>query len=415
MRNEYPVFVDKEDYRDNYNFSGLSQYSIDLFHALQYKKDVGKTFSVWNYPPGQFKKSGKINIGYADYEVTKMPAAWVSNCNAMDEIWTSSEFCKSTFIENGVKRDVKVIPHTLNPQLWHSHKEPTNISNKRGFCFLFVSEWMPRKGIYDMLRAWFTAFSHKDDVCLILKTYLGAHGNLNVIRDDINKIRNEEFNLTKDRCAPILLYSDFIKEDVMPNFFKNADVLLAPSLGEGFGLCVAQAQMMGIPAIATNWSSLSEICNDDIGYMIDIDGLEDVSQRQIELIPAYKDAQWAKLNLDSLVDTMKHVYNNSHELKDKSQKCMDFAKSFSYDNVSKLLIESINSAMPKNSRYKHSIFFNPEDGSLCDNGSICGRVSAKVWKQITDSSFVDFFSNKKYCKIYYNTEDANNYGWVEVS
>jgi glycosyltransferase involved in cell wall biosynthesis len=412
LKKNYPVAVDKNDYPDNYNFAGLSDYNINMFHELQYVGDIAETLSVWNFPPPQFKTKGKINIGYADYEVNRMPPDWVEQCNMMDEIWTSSLFCKNVFIESGVQKNIKVIPHAIDSHLWHSSVSPLPIQNRRGFCFLFVSEWMPRKGIYELLRAWFSAFSSKDDVYLILKTYLGEYGNINNIRKEVEKIR-QEFDLTQDRCAPILFYSDFIEDHKMPNLFQCADVLVAPSLGEGFGLSVAQAQMMGIPVIATDWSALSEICNNDVGYMIDIEGTEPVSEKQVDLIPAYEDAEWAKLNINSLIDNMKHVYNNSEELTVKSKKCQDFMRKFNYDNIGNILIDNINTVLDDS--------FEPNMNSLIyfdrDSGQIGEQYTAGLYinyidkNKISENTFVDYYPNKNFLKIYY---DGMNYFWGKL-
>lgn len=411
MQKSYPVYVEKNQHRDNFNFAGLSPYMLHMFHQMEYEKDISQTLSVWNFPPSQFETTGKINIGYTDYEVTKLPELWVKNCNKMDEIWTSSAFCKRVFLNSGVKRDIKVIPHTIDSSLWNPNVEAVDIPNKRGFTFLFVSEWMPRKGIYELLRAWYRAFKHRDDVCLILKTYLGSHRNIDAIRREIVQVR-QEFNLTHDKTAPILYCPDFIEDSLMPNFFQCADVLVAPSLGEGFGLSVVQAEMMGIPVIATNWSSLVEVCNNDIGYMIDIKGLEPVSQKQIDFIPSYKDAQWAKLDEDNLIDIMRHVYNNPDELATKSKKCIDFAQQFGYQQVSNKLIRNINRVLSRNKlKDTVNIIFDKETGKIGEQYKdtvVLGRSEAQ---KITLDSFVNYFPGAKFVKVYINNSE---YLWGKI-
>lgn len=329
-------------------FDGLSQECVDMFLSLQYNRDLNDALCIWNVVPPDLGLTANVNIGYIDYEVTKMPYSWVVQCNRMDEIWTSSHFAKNVFTDCGITQNIKVIPHTIDERLWSPDVEPMNIANKRGFCFLFVSEWIPRKGIYELLEAWFKAFNNKDDVCLILKTNLGMlHDNRNAIKAEISKIRND-LGLIKDRCAPVLLFADPISEKDMPKLFKCADVLVAPSLAEGFGLSVVQAQMMGIPVIATDWGGLKEVCNREVGYMIDIQGLENVSDKQISLIPAYNGAMWAKLDVNNLIDIMRHVYRNNHELEGKSRKCYEFAQKFSYKSITPLVIKEVKRIMASN-------------------------------------------------------------------
>jgi len=45
----------------------------------------------------------------------------------------------------------------------------------------------------------------------------------------------------------------------MPEVYKQADILLFPSVREGFGLAAAEAMACGLPVVATNCSSLPEL------------------------------------------------------------------------------------------------------------------------------------------------------------
>lgn len=46
----------------------------------------------------------------------------------------------------------------------------------------------------------------------------------------------------------------------MAKIFNTFDVLLNPSMGEGFGIPVLEAQACGVPAIVTDFSAMSEVC-----------------------------------------------------------------------------------------------------------------------------------------------------------
>lgn len=46
----------------------------------------------------------------------------------------------------------------------------------------------------------------------------------------------------------------------MRDVFSSFDVLLAPYMGEGFGLPIIEAQACGVPVIVTDFSSMSELC-----------------------------------------------------------------------------------------------------------------------------------------------------------
>ncbi len=63
--------------------------------------------------------------------------------------------------------------------------------------------------------------------------------------------------------------SGFIGQQTIAECYTAADVLLAASMGEGFGLPVAEAMACGTPAIVTNFSAQPEIVGDTgwkVGY-----------------------------------------------------------------------------------------------------------------------------------------------------
>ena len=51
----------------------------------------------------------------------------------------------------------------------------------------------------------------------------------------------------------------------MPTLYQNADILLFPTVREGFGLAVAEAMSCGLPVVATNCSSLPELIDNGKG------------------------------------------------------------------------------------------------------------------------------------------------------
>jgi len=74
--------------------------------------------------------------------------------------------------------------------------------------------------------------------------------------------------------------------DDVPEIMKAIDVLVLPSLWEGFGLVLVEAMAAGKPVIATNVSNLPEIVEDGkVGYLVppqDSQQLAQALQRLIE-------------------------------------------------------------------------------------------------------------------------------------
>ncbi|HMM75439.1 MAG TPA: glycosyltransferase family 4 protein [Gammaproteobacteria bacterium] len=68
--------------------------------------------------------------------------------------------------------------------------------------------------------------------------------------------------------------------DDMPALYNRVDILLMPTLREGFGLAVAEAMACGLPVVATNCSAIPEILQDELGgYLIDAERVDDFIDR----------------------------------------------------------------------------------------------------------------------------------------
>jgi len=70
----------------------------------------------------------------------------------------------------------------------------------------------------------------------------------------------------------------------MPKVYQDADILLFPTVREGFGLAAAEAMACGLPVVATNCSSLPElIVNGKGGYLCELGNVDEFAARINEL------------------------------------------------------------------------------------------------------------------------------------
>ena len=71
------------------------------------------------------------------------------------------------------------------------------------------------------------------------------------------KSRSEELGVGND-----VIFTDFIPLQDLPIFYNGAEVLVYPSFYEGFGLPPLEAMACGTPVIASNITSIPEVCAD---------------------------------------------------------------------------------------------------------------------------------------------------------
>lgn len=138
------------------------------------------------------------------------------------------------------------------------------------------------KGVYPMRKAWdanllaFSMFAQKrDDVMLYLHTDpLGSYGGVNLFE------LIEAVGLPKEKVTFVdpISYRYGIDQKTVAALYTGMDVLLAPSLGEGFGLATIEAQACGTRVIGSNFAATAELVADD-GWLVDGQPLWDAPQR----------------------------------------------------------------------------------------------------------------------------------------
>jgi glycosyltransferase involved in cell wall biosynthesis len=105
-------------------------------------------------------------------------------------------------------------------------------------------------------------------------------------------------------------FLDFVPDEDLPSFYKNAVCFALPSLYEGFGLPVLEAMKYGCPVVTSNVSSLPEAGGDAVLYA-------------------------DPLNVDDIKKNLEAIVTNP-ELKEKLiKKGYDQVKKFSWDKTAK--------------------------------------------------------------------------------
>ncbi len=70
----------------------------------------------------------------------------------------------------------------------------------------------------------------------------------------------------------------------LANYYNIADVFVTPSIAETFGFVAAEALACGTPVVAFNSSSLPELINEEVGFVVPMNDLKMLYQRVNEII-----------------------------------------------------------------------------------------------------------------------------------
>ncbi|MGG7176953.1 glycosyltransferase family 4 protein [Clostridium paraputrificum] len=130
---------------------------------------------------------------------------------------------------------------------------------------LYVGGFSPRKNIIGLIEAFSLIQPYnRKNVKLVITGKKGLSYNK-------YKQRAEDLNIAED-----VIFTDFIPLEDLPLFYNGAEVLAYPSFYEGFGLPPLEAMACGTPVIASNVTSLPEVCYDS-ALLINPYNIEDLS------------------------------------------------------------------------------------------------------------------------------------------
>jgi glycosyltransferase involved in cell wall biosynthesis len=261
------------------------------------------------------RNTGQYRIGYALTEVNGIPKEWVQSANLMDEIWVTSVFNQSGFVESGVRRPIFVMPHGVDPERFNLGAPAFRL--KDAFVFLSVFEWSERKAPEVLLRAFNRAFRKSDDVVLFCKIMAPPWASFDI------PAAVEGLGLSHQGGRIVIDVGTYLRPEELGSLYRSADCFVLPTRGEGWGLPIYEAMACGLPVITTDWSAPAEYLSDKLAYPLRIKGL----------VPAlggrypYSGYEWAEPDEDHLCGVLRHVCEHRDEARAKGRRAAEFVAS----------------------------------------------------------------------------------------
>lgn len=156
-----------------------------------------------------------------------------------DALLCPSEFVVRTFLDKGFDSQ-KLVRHTYGFDEKVYYPDPQRPRTNGGLTMLFVGLCAVRKGVHYALEAWLQSTASRDGTFLIAGEFLPAYA---------------------DKLAPMLSHPSVRvlghRNDVA-ELMRKSDILILPSIEEGYGLVIAEAMGSGCVPIVSD--ACTEIC-----------------------------------------------------------------------------------------------------------------------------------------------------------
>lgn len=249
------------------------------------------------YPPRISDTNGGLNFQSFAWEEDRIPELYVQQFNQyLAGIGTTSNFVSRTLKKSGVVIPVRTIGNGVELPSNFASIPQYPLQTKKRIKFLHISSAFPRKGVDILLRAYFSAFTDADDVCLVLKTFPNPH---NQVRTLLKQLRGQYSH------GPEVEWIDCdLPEGKLYGLYKAVDCYVHSARGEGFGLPVAEAMLARLPVIVSPNTGMADFCNEDTAALVPY--TMEPAQSHLTEGAAY----WARPDEDILRQRMQEFYQD---------------------------------------------------------------------------------------------------------
>ena len=255
----------------------------------------------------------------------------------MDELWVPSHAAKISCENSGVKIPVKVAPHSLDMSEYKSSTAGNKVQEMLStFNFAFIGEFIERKNLQALIKAFHMEFQFQEPVNLFIKT---SKVELPQMQEFVKHIKSG-LKIRNRYREEIIITGRLEKEDYI-SVLSQCHSFVMPSRGEAFCIPALEAMALGIPVIYTQETGMDDFC---VGSAVPSKATPCFGA--VTTLPNLDTANsdWREIDITALRAAMRQAYQtwNSDEEKINREKVMDVAKTYDHKPIGYKMKELLN-------------------------------------------------------------------------
>lgn len=262
-------------------------------------------------------------LGYIPIDGIPIPFRWREVINNMDMPVVFSKFAYDNLRKVLLKKHIDFIYHGVDTEIFHpvqdkyEHKKKYNLHNK--YVIGIVARNQKRKNIPALLKAFAKFSKNKPDTVLYLHMCLIENVGWNI--PELLKLYDlgqKGKVVHTEGLTPAFGVPDHLLVEIY-NLF---DLFVLPTMGEGFGLPVLEAQACEVPVLVTDYSACTELVQDK-SQLIKVK----------DYIVLEEGVEHAIVDIDDLVDKMNFFYSHQKLARTYGKKGREFARTMRWERV----------------------------------------------------------------------------------
>jgi glycosyltransferase involved in cell wall biosynthesis len=331
---------------------------IEYIMSNSTKPETNKKFDVsvqiqlpheWN------PELANLNIGVtAGVETDLVSRDWVQSCFRMDRVVVPSQFSKKSFIDSvkdeydkrRLDKKISVVNEAFHPtflEFVDENKNDLDFSHLPEKCFLFFGQITgtdasnDRKNTFNLIKWFVEEYGDDKNVGLIIKTNSGRNTTIDkkLTKTKLDSCVNEVLSILNKKSKPnIFLLHGSMSEEEKVQLYKNKKIvaLLMPTRGEGYGLPVLEAAVVGLPIIAPMYSGYMDFASNVIDYPLEF-RFELVPKSRIDNIIFVKGCKWLDIDPLSIKKNMDLCLKQSDNRNLKNKELLKLKNNFKIENI----------------------------------------------------------------------------------
>jgi glycosyltransferase involved in cell wall biosynthesis len=247
-------------------------------------------------------------IGQFYWELSDIGSAHECGLGLVDEIWVATEYLKDVYRKH-VKVPVYVMGQAVEPP---ARRVPLPRSAfhlaEDDYIFLFTFDagsGVERKNPLAAARAFQAAFGQgSEKASLILKTR-----NAGLLQSEMERAHWRQVLELAEREPRIRVMDSTLTGEQFAGLVAASDCYLSLHRSEGFGYGPAEAMALGKPAIATDYSGVTDFCTPQTALLVNYT-LERVPPGAYPYMDRDRDYYWAAPDIEDAARHMRRLYED---------------------------------------------------------------------------------------------------------
>ncbi|WP_170222012.1 glycosyltransferase [Gluconacetobacter liquefaciens] len=206
------------------------------------------------------KDRSRLALSLFPWEETHVPAGIINTLvKGFDALISPARYVTNALIISGCSAPIATIgqPVDLAP---FTHVARARDASRPIRQFVHISSCFPRKGVDVLLKAWVKAFTKRDGVRLLIKTFPNPHNDVEQQLAVLQQCHRD--------MAPVEIINRDAEREEMAAFYADYDVMVLPSRGEGYNLPALEAMASGLPLIVTGEGGHRDFCGSRQARMV---------------------------------------------------------------------------------------------------------------------------------------------------